>query len=129
MTQMVTNGENKDKPYDEISELLRKHYKPNKEQSQEEFWQKIVKKIDSLFHRELLSEKLFDNDGNPISNEDRYWKGLEEYINNELSSLKHKVVTEHLLNCKECRHSYNEMLSKKKEAMNNDFNSKEFVFV
>lgn len=126
---MVTNGENKDKPYDEISELLKKHYKPNKEIPQEEFLQRVVKKFDSLFHKELLSEKLFDIDGNPISNEDRYWKGLEEYISNELSSIKHKVVTEHLLNCKECRHNYNEMLNKKKEITNKNFNSKEFVFV
>lgn len=124
---MVTNGENKDKSHDEISELLKKYYKLNKEINDDEFVQSIEKKINSLFHVELFSEKLVDNESHHLSNEVRYWRGLEEYINNEVSSLRHKVITDHLLSCKECRQNYNEQLIKKKEF--SSINSQELVFV
>lgn len=123
MIQMVTdeeNGENrdkeenKDKPYDEISDLLKRFYKSDKEISQNVFWEKVLKQIDSLFHKELLSEKYSDDLGNVLSDEARYWIGLEEYVKNEVSSLRHKLITDHLLNCNECRQNYNDLLDKKK---------------
>ena len=114
MIQMGTNDENKDKPYDEISELLKKHYKPQNDINPESFWDEVSKKIDSLFHKELYSEKVINNEGLLLSEEERYWFGLEEYVKNEVSSLKHKVITEHLLKCRECRKNYNDFLDKKK---------------
>ena len=114
MIQMGTNDENKDKPYDEISELLKKYYKPQNEINPESFWDEVSKKIDSLFHKELYSEKVINNEGLLLSEEERYWLGLEEYVKNEASSLKHKVITEHLLKCRECRKNYNDFLDKKK---------------
>lgn len=111
---MATDDENKDKPYDEISELLKKYYKPSKEVKSDEFWKSVSQKIDSLFHKEITSEKCFDGEGNLLPEEARYWLGLEEYINNQTSSVKHKTITEHLLRCKECRQNYNNLLDKKK---------------
>lgn len=111
---MGTDGENKDKPFDEISDLLKRFYKPGKEINTEEFWEKVSKKIDSLFHKEVLSEKTHDSSGAILSEEGRYWLGLEEYIKNEISSLKHKTITDHLLQCNECRKNYVDLLDKKK---------------
>ncbi len=114
MTHMGTNDENKDKPYDEIGELLKKHYKIEKEIDPDMFWSEVSKKLDSLFHKELYSEKIVNNEGLMLSEEERYCLGLEEYVNNEVSSIKHKLITEHLLKCKECRQNFNSFLDKKK---------------
>ena len=114
---MGTDGENKDKFFDETGELLRKFYKPDKEINQEDFWQEVSKKIDSLFHKEILLEKCLDEQGELLSEEYRYWAGLEEYIRNEVSSLKHKTITDHLLSCNECRKNYTDLLDKKKELI------------
>ena len=111
---MGTDGENKDKSFDEISDLLKRFYKPSKEIKNEEFWDKVSKKIDSLFHKEILSEATHDDKGEILSEETRYWQGLEEYIKNEVSSLKHKTITDHLLVCNECRKNYVDLLDKKK---------------
>ena len=89
---MGTDDENRDKPYDEISELLKEFYKPSKEINSNEFWDDLSKKIDSLFHKELLSEKCFNEEGDLLSEEVRYWLGLEEYLKNEVSSVKHKTI-------------------------------------
>lgn len=107
-------GENKDKPYDEISDLLKRFYKPKEEVDQDKFWRDVSNKIDSLFHKELYSEKIVNEQGVIFSDEERYWLGLEEYIKNEVPALKHKNITEHLLKCKECRQNYNDLLDKKK---------------
>ncbi len=114
MTQMPHDGDNKDKPYDELSELLRKYYKPNEEIEPEVFWEQLEKKIDSLFHKEVLSEKKINDKDEPLSDEERYWIGLEEYMDNKVSSIKYKTITSHLLICKECRQNYNDFLNKKK---------------
>ena len=112
---MVTDDdENKNKPYDEIGELLKKHYKPDKQIDSESFIKDLFNKIDSLFHKEILSEKSISAAGQLLSDEEKYWLGLEEYINNDISSLKHKTITDHLLKCKECRKNYDSMLDKKK---------------
>src|SRR3989338_8451598 len=126
MIQMVTDDdENKNKPYDELGELLKKHYKPDKELNSESFTKEVFQKIDSLFHKGIFSEKGINEAGHIVPDEDRYWLGLQEYINNEISSLKHKVVTEHLLKCKECRKNYDTLLDKKKTncSLNLQFDS------
>ena len=107
-------GDNKDKPYDEISYFLKKHYNPPKEIDSDEFWDKLSKKIDSLFHKEILSEKTLNDEGGVLSEEERYYLGLEEYIKNDVTSLKHKAISDHILKCKECRQNYIDMLDKKK---------------
>lgn len=112
---MGSDDENKDKAHDEISNLLKRFYKPSCELEQEEFWEKVSSKIDSLFHKELFSEKHFNEKGVLLSDEERYWLGLEEYLRNEVSSLKHKAISDHLLSCKECMKNYNDLLDKKKE--------------
>ena len=114
MILMVTDGENKNKNNDELSELLKKYYKQPKEEDLEKFWQGISKKLDSLFHKEVLTDSVFDENGLPLSEESRYWKGLEEYIKNEVNAIKHKTVTDHILTCQECRKNYNDLLNKKK---------------
>ncbi len=111
---MAVDDENKDKSQDDIGELLRKYYKPEKELDPESFVKNVSRKIDSLFHKEIFSDTLTDSDNNNLSEEERYWLGIEEYIRNEVSSLKHKAITDHLLICKECRHNYNLLLDKKK---------------
>ena len=111
---MGIDEENRDKPYDEISELLKKYYKPDKETDTEEFTKEVLNKIDSLFHKEIFSEVYFNDDRGPFSDEERYWAGLEEYLNNKVSSLKHKTITDHLLKCKDCRKNYIEIKDKKK---------------
>ena len=111
---MGTDEENKDKPYDEISELLKKYYKPNKETDPGIFVKEVLNKIDSLFHKEILSENYFNEKGGSASDEERYWLGLEEYLNNKVSSLKHKTITDHLLKCKDCRKNYSQLMDKKK---------------
>ena len=111
---MGTDDENKDKPYDEISELLKKHYKPSKEIDPEDFVKEVLNKIDSLFHKEIFSENYFNENGEPASDEERYWSGLEEYLNNKIPSLKHKTITDHLLKCKDCRKNYTQLMDKKK---------------
>ena len=115
--------DNKNKQYDEISELLKKHYKPQKETNPEEFVKNVTRKIDSLFHGEIISERSLDEDGNVLSDETRYWLGLEEYILNKLPSLKHKTVTDHLLDCKDCRQNYTDFLEKtdKKKVGDQEF--------
>ena len=97
---MGTDEENKNKSFDETRELLNKFYKPDKEIDKELFWQEVSKKIDSLFHKELFLEKCFNEQGTLLSDEERYWLGLEQYINNDVSSLKHKMITDHLLECR-----------------------------
>jgi len=111
---MGTDDENKEKNFDKLSELLKKYYKPPKELDEEELWESTSKKIESLFHKEIISDKKCDNDGIILPEEERYWRGLEEYIQNKVSSLRHKTITDHLLRCKECRVNYNKMLDKKK---------------
>ena len=111
---MGIDDENKDKPYDEISELLKKHYKPDKELDSDIFAEEVLKKIDSLFHKEIFSENYFNENGESASDEERYWSGLEKYLNNKLSSLKHKTITDHLLKCKDCRRNYTQLRDKKK---------------
>lgn len=111
---MGIDGENKDKHFDEISELLKTFYKPEIEIDTEHFWKEVSKKIDSLFHKEIYSEKMINEEGVLLTDEERYWLGLEEYLKNKVSSLKHKTITDHLLFCKECRQKYSELLNKKK---------------
>ena len=111
---MGTDEDNKDKPYDAISELLKRFYKPDKEIDLDEFWGEVSKKVDSLFHKELYSDSLVNEQGVLMSDEERYWLGIEEYAKNEIGSLKHKTITDHLLQCKECRQNYNDLLDKKK---------------
>ncbi|MBI2996418.1 MAG: hypothetical protein HYY52_06920 [Candidatus Melainabacteria bacterium] len=113
------DGENKDKPYDGLGELLKKYYKVDNFIDSQEFWEDVSGKIESLFHKEIFSEKVVGSNGELLSDEERYWLGLEEYIKNETPSLKHKVVTDHLLICKQCRHNYNDLLDKKKVIFNN----------
>ena len=114
MIQMGTDEENKDKPYDELSELLKKYYKPDKKTDPAIFVKDVLNKIDSLFHKEIFSEACFNEKGESISDEERYWIGLEAYMNNRISSLKHKTVTDHLLKCKDCRKNYIQLKDKKK---------------
>ena len=111
---MGTDDENKEKNFDELSELLKKYYKPPKELDAEELWESTSKKIESLFHKEIISDKKCDSAGIILSDEERYWTGLEEYIQNKVSSLRHKTITDHLLRCKECRVNYTKLLDKKK---------------
>ena len=111
---MGTDEENKDKPYDEISELLKKYYKPSKETDPEVFAKEVLKKIDSLFHKEIFSEHCFNEQGESVLEEERYWLGLEEYLNNKVSALRHKTITDHLLKCKDCRANYTQLMDKKK---------------
>ena len=111
---MGIDDENKDKPCDEISELLKKHYKPDKKLDSDIFAEEVLKKIDSLFHKEIFSENYFNENGESASDEERYWSGLEKYLNNKLSSLKHKTITDHLLKCKDCRRNYTQLRDKKK---------------
>lgn len=119
MTQMGTDDENRDRPFDEISNLLKRHYKPSKEIKADEFWEKVSKKIDSLFHKEVFSKNYKNEDGKMLSDEERYWLGLEEYIKNEVSSLKHKAITDHILMCNDCRKNYVDILDKKKLVSDN----------
>ena len=111
---MGTDGENKDKPYDEISELLKKYYKPDKEVDPDVFVKEVLSKIDSLYHKEIFSENLCNEMTESVSDEKLYWLGLEEYLNNKVSSLKHKIITDHLLKCKDCRKNYMLLTDKKK---------------
>lgn len=111
---MVTDDENKENNIDEISSLLKKYYKPDQELNEEKFWNELSKKIESLFHKELYSEKIIDENGKLISEEERYWLGLSEYIGNKVNSLKHKEITSHLLSCSECRKNHNRLLDEKK---------------
>lgn len=111
---MTKDDENKDKQLDELGELLRKYYKPENEIDPEDLWEKISDNIDSLFHKEIMSDPYYKADGEISNTEDCYWKGLDDYINNKLSSLKHKIITDHLLKCSECRKNYVEMVDKKK---------------
>lgn len=112
----------KDKPpknnsNDELSELLKKYYNPTQDINIEKLWEKVSKKIDTLFHKDILSDKQSREDGSLYSDEERYWIGLEEYINNKVDSLKHKKITDHLLSCSECRKNHNQILNKKKELV------------
>ena len=120
------NEGNENKPYDEISEILKKHYKSPKEINEEKFWNELSKKLDSLYHKEILSNKFYLTDGSLMSEDQRYWLGLEEYINNEVNSLKHKTITDHLLRCTECRKNYTNALDKKKE---HDYSPTPILFV
>lgn len=106
---MVQDDDKKDS-FSEIRDLLKKHYKPEEEDSSDLFWRQLSKKIDALFHRELFSEEFKDENGNLLSDEERYLLGLKQYSKNELSSLKHKIITDHLLECGDCRKNYNKML-------------------
>ncbi len=103
-----------DKNQDEISELLKKFYKPKNETNPDQFWDELSKKIDCLFHREIFTDRVSNSEGKILTDEEKYWLGLEEYINNEVNSLKHKSITDHILDCKECRKNYNNLLDKKK---------------
>ena len=98
----------------EISDLLGKYYKPDTEVDLNKAWESVSKKISSLFHEEILSEVSLKEDSSKYTIEERYWLGLDEYINNKVNSFKHRVVTEHLLKCKECRKNCNDSLDKKK---------------
>jgi len=100
--------------YEDVSDLLKKFYKPKNEISNNEFWDELSKKLDSLFHKEILTDKLSNEQESILTEEERYWIGLEEYLNNQVQSLKHKAITDHLLKCKECRKNYNALLDKKK---------------
>ena len=124
---MGIDDENKGGSYDDISELLKRFYKPDKEIDLDGFWEEISDKIDSLFHKELYSEKIVNNDGSIMSDEERYWLGIDEYIKNEVASLKHKTITDHLLKCKECMQNYSSRLDKKKEMI--ELVNKKFVTV
>ena len=66
---MGTDDENKEKNFDELSELLKKYYKPPKELDAEELWESTSKKIESLFHKEIISDKTCHNDGIILSDE------------------------------------------------------------
>ncbi len=127
MIQMPTDGDNKDNSFDEISSLLKKYYKPETEVDIDKFWEDVENKIDSLFHKEIFSSKSSNDEGNILSDEERYWLGLEEYIDNKASAIKHKTITDHLLVCKECRQNYSDYIDKKKVpseffAINNIWN-------
>lgn len=104
------------KPQDELSNLLKHFYKPNTDINIEEYWKKISGDIESLFHLEMFSEKSIKSDGSKYSDEERYWMGLEEYVSNSLSSIKHKMITDHLLKCSNCRQNYNKLLDKKSSS-------------
>lgn len=114
---MGIDDENKDSSYNDIGELLKRFYKPDKEVDLDKFWEEISDKIDSLFHKELYSEKILNDESLIMSDEERYWLGIDEYIKNEVASLKHKTITDHLLKCKECMQNYNNRLDKKKEMI------------
>lgn len=100
--------------HEDISDLLKKFYKPKDEINNNDFWNSLSKKLDALFHKEVMTDKVSSDEKSLLTDEERYWTGLEEYINNQISSLKHKSITDHLLKCKECRKNYNDLLDKKK---------------
>jgi len=106
-----------DNPQDKLSELLRNFYKPQQDFNIEKLWENISGNIDSLFHSDMFSEKMLKSDGTRYSDEEKYFMGIEEYINNDVSSIKHKIMSDHLLSCKECRQNYNKILDKKKEVV------------
>ena len=98
----------------ELSDLLGKYYKPDTETDLNKTWESVSKKINSLFHEEILSDIDIREDGLKYTIEEKYWLGIDEYINNKVNSFKHRIITEHLLKCKECRKNYNDSLDKKK---------------
>lgn len=115
---MPNDNDNNDNNDNDISKLLRKYYKPKDDITPEQFWDELSKKIDCLFHREVFTEKACNENGALFTDEEKYWMGLDEYVRNEVSSLKHKTITDHLLTCKDCRKNYNDLLDKKKVLEN-----------
>lgn len=115
---MATDDEYNNDSQDDLSSLLKKYFKPKEEIDPDKIWENVSKKIDSLFHKEVFSDRLLKQEGIRFSEEERYWLGLEEYIGNKVNSLKHKMISEHLLQCSECRQNYNQVLDKKKAVIN-----------
>lgn len=108
---MAIDNENKE-PFDQLKDLLNKHYKPDQKNDDNAFWESLSKKIDSLFHKEIFSDQLLREDGDPMTDEERYSLGLKEFAANKVNSFKHKEITDHLLICPECRKNYINLIEK-----------------
>ena len=82
---MGTDEENKDKPYDEISELLKKHYKPDKEIDPEVFVKEVLnksaKQLDlsaRAYHRIIkLARTIADLETSPEISENHILEALQ----------------------------------------------------
>lgn len=75
--------------------------------SEDALWSNINKQLDSEYHIELFSENVEEN----ASIREKYIQGLSEYIDNECSIEKSKVITKHLAECSICRDNHNAFIS------------------
>lgn len=65
-------------------------------------WESINKKLDSQFHEEIFSE----NASEEWSDKEKFFVGLSEFIDGEVSAQKAQVINDHILECSDCRKLY-----------------------
>lgn len=116
LKQKIDTEDNKTELSEDISkhcEEIKKDYDKRQEKIQE---LKIVvdntkktgkkKDFDPNEHRVVWIDSNGEND---LSEEDRYWAGLSAFIDGELPESKKIEITNHLIECSECRQNYNKL--------------------
>jgi hypothetical protein len=74
-----------------------------------DIWESIGSKLNKEFHVEIFSE----NASAELSDKDKFYLGLSEYFDGEVSAFKAQTINNHLLVCASCRGHYLSMVKLK----------------
>lgn len=73
------------------------------DEEREDFLQEIFQKLDENYHEEVFSTEFANSD---LPARAKYVIGLSEFLDEEVSSDKSKLIHEHLSSCNSCRENY-----------------------
>ncbi len=82
--------------------LLHESFQLPTELEENDIWPQISQKLDSIYHTALFSENLPES----LSSKERFFLGLSEYFDGEVSAAKAKIINDHLIECSGCRGYY-----------------------
>lgn len=85
-----------------IQELLKASYQLPKKYQEQDLWTTLEATLDQAFHEEMFSENSQDS----WSVKEKYFVGLSEFLDGEVSAKKAQQINDHLLECAACRKTY-----------------------
>ncbi|MDJ0625281.1 MAG: zf-HC2 domain-containing protein [Candidatus Caenarcaniphilales bacterium] len=99
-----------------LSALLKNGFELPQNIDSLDIWTDINQELDSQFHEEMFSE----NSSKDWSIKEKFFVGLSEFIDGEVSSTKAQLINDHILACSSCRKLYLSF-SKLKSALKQSF--------
>ncbi|MDX1920805.1 MAG: zf-HC2 domain-containing protein, partial [Candidatus Caenarcaniphilales bacterium] len=85
-----------------IQELLKASFQLPKGLEEQDLWTNIEGSLDKAFHEQMFSENAQES----WTVKEKYFVGLSEFLDGEVSAKKAQQINDHLLECAACRKTY-----------------------